>query len=107
MEQEINGIEVRQTVLHKVMSGTWKWPTVTLMVSNDRASKVYTHANARKNGLKQTNDYADQPIVILGQRLNIMISKNHARFELSQLCHRRNGREHEVSIFELIGCVRT
>ena len=34
------GLEPRQTVLHKVTSGTLRWPTVTLMVGSSASSRL-------------------------------------------------------------------
>ena len=43
---------------------------------------------------RQQYDYDDQSVVIFGRRSNVMISKNHARSERSQLCDRHETRLH-------------
>ena len=90
-------------------------PTVTLMdrseahvghaaVSDSDSQRTRALGGARKNVSKtgthmrmhegNSTTMTIQPIVIFGRRSNIMINKNHARFERSQICDRHETRLH-------------
>ena len=100
---------------NKVTSDILRCPTVTLMdrseahvghaaVSDSDSQRTRALGGARKNVSKtgthmrmhegNSTTMTIQPIVIFGRRSNIMINKNHARFERSQICDRHETRLH-------------